>query len=194
MHETKKVIAAAGANLEYEEHHISELLGQNEQHFNAAMDSIQKNKVCLKGFILAGRRQSSRHKTTMQMQMNQQLETYARVSHVKSVPGVKAKHENVDFITVRETTEGEYLGESHEIVPGVVESLKVITRAKCEQIAKFAFDYAVKHGRKKVTRVHKANIMKLSDGMFMKVCAEIAEDYPNIEYENMIVDNTCMQL
>merc|ERR1712088_1236181 len=103
-------------------------------------------------------------------------------------------HDNVDFVVVRETTEGEYCGEEHESVPGVVESLKVTTRNKSERIARFAFDYALKHGRNKVTCVHKANIMKQGDGLFMKVCGEVAKEYPEIAFEGMIVDNTCMQL
>jgi isocitrate dehydrogenase (NAD+) len=131
----------------------------------------------------------------MQMQMNRDLDAFAHVAHIKSYNGVKCKHDNVDFVVVRETTEGEYCGEEHESVPGVVESLKVTTLNKTERIARFAFDYALKHGRNKVTCVHKANIMKKGDGLFMRTCDAIAKEYEGkVKYENMIVDNTCMQL
>ena len=96
--------------------------------------------------------------------------------------------------TCRENTEGEYSGLEHEVVPGVVESLKVITREASTRVAEFAFDYAQRHNRKKVTAVHKANIMKLADGLFIRCAREVSEKYPNIEYEEMIVDNTCMQV
>merc|ERR1719197_2074164 len=100
----------------------------------------------------------------------------------------------MDFVVIREQTEGEYSALEHESVPGVVECLKVVTADKSRRIAKFAFDYATKHGRKKVTAVHKANIMKLGDGLFLRCCQEIAQYYPQIQFENMIVDNTSMQM
>merc|ERR1712226_1050990 len=132
----------------------------------------------------------------MKMQLNRDLDTFARVSHIHSYDGIQAPpHKHLDFMVVRETTEGEYLCQEHEGVPGVVESLKVTTAAKCDRIARFAFDYALKHDRKKVTCVHKANIMKKGDGMFMRICDSVAKEYEGkIAYENMIVDNTCMQL
>lgn len=100
----------------------------------------------------------------------------------------------MDFVIIREQTEGEYSSLEHELVPGVIECLKIMTRAKCERIAKFAFDYATKHNRRKVTAVHKANIMKLGDGLFLRTCEQMSRLYPKIEFENMIVDNTAMQL
>ena len=113
---------------------------------------------------------------------------------VKSLPGVKSRHKDMDFVVIREMTEGEYSALEHESVPGVVECLKVVTAEKSRRIAKFAFDYATKHGRKKVTAVHKANIMKLGDGLFLRCCQEIAQYYPEIKFESMIVDNTSMQV
>ena len=110
------------------------------------------------------------------------------------MPGVKSRHKDMDFVVIREMTEGEYSALEHESVPGVVECLKVVTAEKSRRIAKFAFDYATKHGRKKVTAVHKANIMKLGDGLFLRCCQEIAEYYPEIKFESMIVDNTSMQV
>lgn len=113
---------------------------------------------------------------------------------MRTLPGVPSRHVGIDMVIVREQTEGEYSALEHESVPGVVECLKVVTAEKSRRIAKFAFDYATRHGRKKVTCVHKANIMKLGDGLFLKSCTEIAELYPAIEFETMIVDNTTMQM
>ncbi|KPJ19165.1 Isocitrate dehydrogenase [NAD] subunit beta, mitochondrial [Papilio machaon] len=131
---------------------------------------------------------------TLNMKLRNALDLYANVVHVKSLPNVKCRHHDVDCIIIREQTEGEYSALEHESVPGVVECLKIITAAKSERIAKFAFDYAVKMGRKKVTAVHKANIMKLGDGLFLRSCEEMAKLYPRIQFEKMIVDNCTMQM
>merc|ERR1712121_338544 len=119
---------------------------------------------------------------------------YANVVKVRSLPGVACRHNDIDLVIIREQTEGEYTALEHESIKGVVECLKVVTAEKSRRIAKFAFDYATKYGRKKVTAVHKANIMKLGDGLFLRCCQEIAEYYPQIQFENMIVDNTSMQM
>lgn len=196
MAATKEVLAALKAPIEFQEQQISEVErpGTYGDDIAAAVASIKQNKLCLKGHILAGR-STVQNKLSMQMQMNRDLDQFAHVAHIRSYDGVKCKHDNVDFVVVRETTEGEYCGEEHESVPGVVESLKVTTKVKSERIARFAFDYALKHGRNKVTCVHKANIMKQGDGLFMRTCNEIAKEYEGkVQYENMIVDNTCMQL
>lgn len=196
MAATKDVLSALNAPIEFEEQQISEVHRPEtySEDISNAVASIKNNKLCLKGHILAGRG-TANQKLSMQMQMNRDLDAFAHVAHIKSYNGVKCKHDNVDFVVVRETTEGEYCGEEHESVPGVVESLKVTTLNKTERIARFAFDYALKHGRKKVTCVHKANIMKQGDGLFMRTCNAIAKEYEGrVEYENMIVDNTCMQL
>jgi isocitrate dehydrogenase (NAD+) len=110
------------------------------------------------------------------------------------VPSVKTRYENVDLIVVRENTESLYAGLEHIIVPGVVESLKIITEKASTRIARFAFEYAKRHNRKKVTSVHKANIMKLSDGLFLDCTRKVGREYPEIQYEEVIVDNLCMQL
>jgi isocitrate dehydrogenase (NAD+) len=119
---------------------------------------------------------------------------YANVIRCKSNPVVPTRHSNIDILVIRENTEGEYSSLEHESVPGVVESLKIITRAKSLKIARFAFEIAKHDERKKVTAVHKANIMKLSDGLFIDCCREVASEYPDIKFDTMIVDNTCMQL
>ncbi|KAL3318386.1 Isocitrate dehydrogenase [NAD] subunit beta, mitochondrial [Cichlidogyrus casuarinus] len=114
--------------------------------------------------------------------------------NLMSIPGVKTRYSDLDFVVIREQLEGEYSALEHESVPGVVECLKIITSKNSERIARLAFDYAVRHDRKKVTAVHKANIMKLGDGLFLNSCIEVSKLYPKIHFEHMIIDNTCMQL
>lgn len=131
---------------------------------------------------------------TLNMKLRTDLDLYANVVHVRSLPGVKTRHSNIDTVIIREQTEGEYSALEHESVPGIVECLKIVTAKKSMRIAKFAFDYATKNNRKKVTAVHKANIMKLGDGLFLKCCEEVSKLYPRIEFDKMIVDNTTMQM
>lgn len=125
----------------------------------------------------------------------QELSLFANVRPCFSIPGYKTRYDGVDLVTVRENTEGEYSGLEHTVVPGVVESLKIITRPASLRVAEYAFDYAVRNGRRKVSAIHKANIMKLSDGLFLECCREVAARYDTrIEYEEVIVDNCLMQL
>jgi isocitrate dehydrogenase (NAD+) len=129
--------------------------------------------------------------------MRRELDVYASTSLVQNLPGPwPTRHKNVNFCIIRENTEGEYSGKEHEPIPGVVESLKVVTRVKTERIARYAYDFALKNGRKKVTIIHKANIMKLGDGLFLNICREIGKEYEvfGIKTEDMIVDNASMQL
>lgn len=132
--------------------------------------------------------------TSVNIQLRTAFDLFANVVHAYNIPGIATRHKNVDMVIIRENTEGEYSGLEHEAVPGVVESLKIISRPKCLRIAEYAFQYAMANNRKKVTTVHKANIMKSGDGLFLDTCNEVAEKYPFIEYESMIVDNCCMQL
>src|SRR5262249_29280199 len=113
---------------------------------------------------------------------------------VKNMPGIKSRFGDVDIVLVRENTEDLYSGLEHEVVPGVVESLKIITEKASTRIARFAFEYAKRQGRKKMHAIHKTNIMKVSDGLFMKAIRTVAEQYPDVEYKEMIVDNACMQM
>ena len=126
--------------------------------------------------------------------LRKRLDLYSSLRPVKSVPNVKTRYEDVDLVVVRENTESLYAGLEHIIVPGVVESLKIITEKASLRIARFAFEYARKHGRKKVTAVHKANIMKLSDGLFLDCCRRVNREFPEVGYEEVIVDNLCMQM
>ena len=131
---------------------------------------------------------------SVNVRIRRQLDLYANLRPVKNLPGLDSRFGDVDLIIVRENTEGLYSGLEHEIVPGVVESLKVTTESACTRISRFAFDYARHEGRRRVTAVHKANIMKKSDGLFLECFRSVAVDYPDIECDEKIVDNTCMQL
>jgi len=162
---------------------------KDEGAFNMAVSSLKRNGVGLKGVI--NRSADFRHHN---VEFRGNLDTYANVVRCMSFDGIKTHHTGIDLIAIRENTEGEYSCLEHESVPGVVESFKVITREKSLRIAKFAFDYALEHKRRKVTCIHKANIMKLSDGLFKQCCKEVSELYPTIEYDEQIVDNTCQQL
>ncbi|PKA61502.1 Isocitrate dehydrogenase [NAD] regulatory subunit 3, mitochondrial [Apostasia shenzhenica] len=155
------------------------------------VESIRRNKVCLKGGLdtpVGGGVNS------LNVQLRKELDLFASLVHCFNLPGIHTRHQNVDIVVIRENTEGEYSGLEHEVVPGVVESLKVITKFCSERIARYAFEFAYLNNRKKVTAVHKANIMKLADGLFLESCREVAEHYPGIGYNEIIVDNCCMQL
>jgi isocitrate dehydrogenase (NAD+) len=126
--------------------------------------------------------------------LRKELDLYANLRPAVTIPGVRSRYEGVDLVVVRENTEDLYAGVEHMVGPDAAESIKIITRAGTERIAKFAFDYARREGRRKVTAVHKANIMKLSDGLFLEVSRQVAEGYSDIVFEDRIVDNMCMQL
>ncbi|CAJ2635903.1 unnamed protein product [Trifolium pratense] len=151
------------------------------------LESIRKNKVCLKGGLITP---MGGGVSSLNVQLRKELDLYASLVNCFNLPGLATRHDNVDIVVIRENTEGEYAGLEHEVVPGVVESLKFCS----ERIAKYAFEYAYLNNRKKVTAVHKANIMKLADGLFLESCREVATKYPGIKYNEIIVDNCCMQL
>src|SRR5277367_5710203 len=154
-------------------------------------ESIERTKVGLKGPVTTpiGGGFSS-----INVALRKQFELYANFRPIKNLPHIPTRYPDVDLIIVRENTESLYSGIEHEVVPGVVESLKIITEKASTRIAKFAFAYARKAKRKKIHAIHKANIMKLSDGLFLRCCRNIAKEYPEITYGEHIVDNTCMQL
>ena len=153
--------------------------------------SIRKNKVALKGPITTPIGEGF---TSVNVGLRKALELYANLRPVWNLPSVPSRFQNVDLVIVRENTEDLYAGLEHVVVPGVVESLKIITRDASTRIARFAFDYARRHKRKRVTAVHKANIMKLSDGLFLECARTVAKDYPEVQYDERIVDATCMHL
>jgi len=155
------------------------------------LDSIRKTGLALKGPTTTP--VGGGH-ASINVALRKTLDLYANVRPIKTLPGVKSRYDHVDLVIVRENTEDLYSGLEHVVVPGVVESIKVITEKASTRIAKFAFNYARTHGRKRITAVHKANIMKLSDGLFLDCCARVAADFPDIKYDDLIVDNCCMQL
>ncbi|XVF62275.1 hypothetical protein PTKIN_Ptkin08bG0204500 [Pterospermum kingtungense] len=182
------VMAAMHAPVYFERYEVH---GDMKRIPQEVIDSIKKNKVCLKGGLATP---MGGGVSSLNVQMRRELDLYASLVHCFNLPGLHTKHDNVDIVVIRENTEGEYAGLEHEVVPGVVESLKVITKFCSERIAKYAFEYAYLNNRKKVTAVHKANIMKLADGLFLESCREVATKYPGIKYNEIIVDNCCMQL
>ena len=130
----------------------------------------------------------------MNVELRQSFNLYANLRPIKNLPGVPARYQGIDLIVVRENTEGLYSGIEHEVVPGVVESLKIMTEKASTRIAKFAFEYARRHGRKKIAAVHKANIMKLSDGLFLECARKVSHQHRGIGFSDVIVDNACLQL
>lgn len=156
-----------------------------------ALDSIRRNGVALKGPVGTP---VGKGFVSVNVRLRQQLDLYANLRPVKNVPGIASRFQGVDLVVVRENTEDLYSGLEHIVVPGVVESLKIITEAASTRIARFAFDYARANGRKRITAIHKANIMKLSDGLFLDCFRKVAEDYPDIGADDRIVDAACMRL
>ncbi len=190
---TINVIEAAGIDVEWET--INAGTGAFDRYGtylpDQLLESIRHNEVALKGPITTP---IGGGFTSINVTLRKTLGLYANFRPIKNLPGVKTRFDEVDLIVIRENTEDLYSGLEHVVVPGVVESLKIITADASTRIARFAFDYARRKRRKKVTAVHKANIMKLSDGLFLECVREVARLYPEIEYGESIVDNTCMQL
>ena len=153
--------------------------------------SIERTKLALKGPVTTP---IGGGFTSINVTLRKKFDLYVNFRPIRNLPGLETRYHNVDLVIVRENTEGEYVGLEHEVVPGVMTSLKVITEKGSTRIAKWAFEYARKHGRRKLHAIHKANIMKLSDGMFLKCAREIAKGYADITYGEHIIDNACMQL
>ena len=188
-----RIIEAAGVAIEWEEHHagVTAVAQSGSTLPQSLLDSITANRVALKGPVTTPVGEGF---TSVNVGLRKTLDLYANLRPVTNLPGVPSRFEHVDLVIVRENTEDLYAGLEHRIVPGVVESLKIITAVASERIASFAFEYARANGRKKVTAVHKANIMKLSDGLFLESVRKIAKGFPEIPYDEKIVDNACMQL
>lgn len=189
-----QVFAAAGVPVDFEVLDITSADYKTEADLNDAVVSIIRNGVAIKGNIETRLDVLTPDIRSANIHLRTKLDLFANVIKVMSVPGIKTRHNDVNIRIIRENTEGEYASLEHEGVPGIVESLKIITAEKSRRIAKFAFEYAKRNDRKKVTAVHKANIMKLADGLFLDCCKEVSKDFPDIEFNSMIVDNTCMQL
>ena len=187
------VLETAGAPLEFEEAVVGRRAEETEGNPlpPAVLDSIRKNRVALKGPVGTP---IGKGFASVNVALRKTLDLYANLRPVKNVPAVPSRFDGVDLVVVRENTEDLYSGLEHTVVPGVVESLKIITEVASTRIARFAFEYARREGRRKVTAVHKANIMKLSDGLFLDCFRRVAADYPDIVADDRIVDSTCMRL
>src|ERR671939_654020 len=188
-----RIIEAAGAQIEWETHYAG---AQALEKFGNTLpgellDSIMRHKVALKGPITTP---IGKGFTSVNVGLRKALDLYANLRPVRALPNVPSRYPELDLVVVRENTEDLYSGIEHVVVPGVVESLKIITEKASTRIARFAFEYARREGRRKVTAVHKANIMKLSDGLFLECFRKVATEYPEVEAEDKIVDNACMQL
>jgi len=190
---TLAVLAASGVKIQWDEQigGLEALKLQGSSLPKATLRSIRKNRVALKGPMTTP---VGTGFPSVNVRLRKILKLYANVRPVKSLGRLPSLYKDIDLVIMRENTESLYAGIEHEIAPGVVESIKVITRKASMNIARYAFEYAKRHKRKKVTAIHKANIMKLSDGLFLDCARRVARKYPNIEFDDKIVDNACMQL
>jgi isocitrate dehydrogenase (NAD+) len=188
-----RIIEATGVKFEWERFAAgAEAFEIYGEYIPAALTrSIESTQVALKGPVttpIGGGFKS------INVTLRKQFDLFANFRPIKNLPGLATHWPGVDLIIVRENTEGEYVGLEHEVVPGVVESIKVVTEKGSTRIAKFAFEYARKHGRKKIHSIHKANIMKMSDGLFLRCARTMAEGFPDVTYAEHLIDNTCMQM
>ena len=188
-----QIIEATGVPVEWEVFAAPLKDGKRVGDFprESAVESVRRTHVALKGPMATAVAQGP---PSINVALRKELDLYANLRPVRNLAGVPSRWNGVDLIIVRENTEDLYAGLEHAVVPGVVESLKIITERASTRIARFAFNFARKNGRKKIHAIHKANIMKLSDGLFLSSIRAVASEYPEIEYREMIVDNTCMQL
>lgn len=192
LNHVREVFRFSCVPVDFEVVHVNSAL-TTEDDINDAITAIRRNGVALKGNIETNHIMPPSVKSRNNL-LRTSLDLYANVMHCQSLPGVQTRHKGIDIYIVRENTEGEYSSLEHESVSGVVESLKIITRVNSLRIAEYAFRLARDKGRRRVTAVHKANIMKLGDGLFLQCCNEVASGYPDIKFDSMIVDNTTMQL
>ncbi len=188
-----RVLDAVGADIEWETRHAGAAVVDEfgDPLPDPVVESIRRNKVALKGPVTTP---VGKGFQSVNVRLRRTLDLFANLRPVESLANVPSRYEGVDLVVVRENTEGLYSGIEHEVVPGVVESLKIITEVASTRIARFAFDYARRNGRRRVTAVHKANIMKLSDGLFLECFHKVSAEYEEIEADERIVDNMAMQL
>jgi isocitrate dehydrogenase (NAD+) len=188
-----RILKAAAVDIEWERHDAGVTAFKRYNHSLPAslLESIARNKIALKGPVTTPIAEGF---TSVNVGLRKALDLYANLRPVTNLPGVESRFSNVDLVIVRENTEDLYSGLEHEIIPGVVESLKIITERASTRISEFAFGHAETHGRKRVTAIHKANIMKLGDGLFLESTRKVSRDHPRITYDERIVDAVCMQL
>src|ERR687895_1052706 len=188
-----RIIEATGVDIKWETHYAG---AQALEKFGSTLpeellESIKRNKVALKGPITTP---VGKGFTSVNVGLRKALDLYANLRPIRALPNVPCRNPELDLVVVRENTESLYSGLEHEIIPGVVESLKIITEKASTRIARFAFEYARREGRKRVTAIHKANIMKLGDGLFLDSIRVVAREYLDILYDERIVDAACMHL
>ena len=190
---TVRVLEATGLKFEWESFAAgAEAFERYRQYIPKELtESIERTRVALKGPVTTP---VGGGFTSINVALRKQFDLYSNFRPIRNLPHIPTRYPDVDLIIIRENTEGLYSGIEHEVVPGVVESLKIMTEKACTRISKFAFEYARKNKRKKIHAIHKANIMKLSDGLFLRCAREVAKGFPEIQYAEHIVDNTCMQL
>ena len=190
---TVRILEATGVKFEWESFMAgAEAFEKYKEYIPKELnDSIERTRVGLKGPVTTP---IGGGFASINVELRKRFELYANFRPIRNLPHIPTRYPDVDLIIVRENTEGLYSGIEHEVVPGVVESLKIITEKASTRIARFAFDYARTNHRKKIHAIHKANIMKLSDGLFLRCSRNVAKEYPEISYGEHIVDNTCMQL
>jgi len=188
-----RIFKVAQVDIEWERHDagVTAFKRYNQSLPGALLDSIRRHRVALKGPVTTPIAEGF---TSVNVGLRKALDLYANLRPVRNLPGVQSRFSDVDLVIVRENTEDLYAGLEHQIVPGVVESLKIITEKASTRISQFAFDHARRGGRKRVTAIHKANIMKLSDGLFLESTRKVSRDYTDITYDERIVDAACMQL
>src|ERR687895_1071443 len=188
-----RIIEATGVDIKWETHYAG---AQALEKFGDTLpqellESIRRNRVALKGPITTP---VGKGFTSVNVGLRKKLDLYANLRPVRALPNVPSRYPELDLVVVRENTESLYAGLEHVVVPGVVESIKIITEKASTRVARYAFEFARRENRKKITAVHKANIMKLSDGLFMDCFRKVSREYPEIEADDKIVDNACMQL
>ena len=190
---TVRVLEATGLKFEWESFAAgAEAFERYRQYIPKELtESIERTRVALKGPVTTP---VGGGFTSINVALRKQFDLYSNFRPIRNLPHIPTRYPDVDLIIIRENTEGLYSGIEHEVVPGVVESLKIMTEKACTRISKFAFEYARKNKRKKIHAIHKANIMKLSDGLFLRCARDVAKGFPEIQYAEHIVDNTCMQL
>ena len=190
---TVRILEATGLKFEWETFQAGADAYEKYHEYipKELLDSIDRTRVALKGPVTTP---VGGGFASINVALRKKFELYANFRPIRNLPHIPTRYPDVDLIILRENTEGLYSGIEHEVVPGVVESLKIITEKASTRIARFAFDYARKNGRKKIHAIHKANIMKLSDGLFIRCSRNVSKEYPEITYGEHIVDNTCMQL
>jgi isocitrate dehydrogenase (NAD+) len=193
MAATQQILAAAGARIDWIEAAAGLVAVETygEPLPDATLDLVRKHRVALKGPCTTPIGKGFR---SINVRLRKELELFASVRPVATLPGIKVPYQNVSLIVVRENTEGLYAGMEHYVVPGVVESLRLVTREAAERIVRYAFELARNQGRRKITVAHKADVLPLSDGMFLRIAQQVADDYPFLEFEELPIDRVALEL